>query len=181
MNKSADENIIYVSINNGNKAILTFPKHNIKTEAYIGKNGATENKVEGDGKTPIGRFKLGKAFGTHKKEEILYNDYTEITKDLYWVDDSNSRYYNTLVDISKVEKDWNSAEHLIKYKEQYEYGIEIKSNPENIPNKGSAIFLHCKKSDYTLGCVSIDKLIMKQILNCINENTEIEITQKLYQ
>lgn len=173
-----DYNLINVIIYSNNNAVLYFKKYNIKTEAFIGKNGATPNKIEGDEKTPIGVFELGKAFGTHNKDEILYNDYTVITDNLYWVDDTKSKYYNKLVDVSKIEKDWESAEHLADYKEQYEYAIEIKSNPKNIPNKGSAIFLHCKKSNYTEGCVSVDKSIMRQIINLINENTKIEIKYK---
>lgn len=71
----------------------------------------------------------------HKKEEIkitLNIKYIQITSDLYWIDDINSIYYNRLVDIQKVKRDWNSAEHLIDYPKQYEYAIEIKSNKENI-------------------------------------------------
>lgn len=120
---------------------LTF-YHNSKkifeTEAFIGKNGITANKAEGDGKTPIGIYELGLIFGTHCKEELELNEnikYIRINKNLYWVDDIYSKYYNQLVDITKVNKDWNSAEHLIKYLKQYEYAIEIKTNSKNIPGK----------------------------------------------
>lgn len=63
--------------------------------------------------------------------------YTQITEDMYFIDDPKSKYYNELVSIKDIEKDWNSAEHLIDYKVQYEYLIEIKTNPENIKGKGS--------------------------------------------
>lgn len=101
--------------------------------------------------------------------------YMQITKDMYWVDDSNSKYYNQLVDISKVQKDWNSAEHLIDYPIQYEYLIEIKTNPINIPRKGSAIFLHCTNNKPTAGCVAVDVKVMKKLIENINEYTKIEI------
>ena len=99
------------------------------------KNIPTDTKKESDGKTPSGKFELGLAFGMHKKEEIkipLNIKYIQITSDLYWIDDINSIYYNKLVDIQKVKREWNSAEHLIDYPKQYEYAIEIKSNKENI-------------------------------------------------
>lgn len=99
----------------------------------------------------------------------------QITKDMYWVDDSESRYYNQLVDISKVEKDWNSAEHLIDYPIQYEYLVEIKTNPKNIPGKGSAIFLHCTNNKPTAGCVAINKENMKKIIENISKQTKIKI------
>lgn len=128
-----------------NREIIKFKNY------YIGKNGLTNNKKEGDGKTPLGIFKLGITFGTHSPVEI-YNEikmdkkikYIQITPNLYWVDDSNSKYYNQLVDIEKTKKDWNSAEHLIAYSKQYEYAIEMKTNPNNIPGKGSALFIHCE-------------------------------------
>lgn len=110
-------------------------------EAYIGKKGTTKEKEEGDLKTPIGEFKLGIILGTHPVEEVNSNlNYEQITEDMYWIDDSKSKFYNQLVNISKVEKDWNSAEHLIDYPIQYEYLIEIKTNPKNIPGKRKCNF-----------------------------------------
>jgi len=99
----------------------------------------------------------------------------QITKDMYWVDDEKSKYYNQLVDISKIKKDWNSAEHLVDYPIEYEYLIEIKTNPKNIPGKGSAIFLHCTNNKHTSGCIAVDKKAMKKIVENINEDTKIII------
>ena len=101
--------------------------------------------------------------------------YQEITEDMYWVDDSKSKYYNQLVDISKVEKDWNSAEHLIDYPIQYEYLIEIRTNPNNVSGMGSAIFLHCSNNKATEGCVAVNRDTMKKILENLDKNTKIEI------
>ena len=126
---------------NIHKATLSFlDKTNkiFETDAFIGKNGITSNKVEGDGKTPEGIYKLGLVFGTHSKSEIELNNnitYLKINKNLYWVDDIHSQYYNQLVNITKVSKDWKSAEQLINYPKQYEYAIEIKTNSNNIPGK----------------------------------------------
>ena len=52
----------------------------IKTDAYIGKNGMTANKIEGDGKTPSGKFGIGVAFGTHEKIGKL--EYKKIPEDI---------------------------------------------------------------------------------------------------
>lgn len=171
-------NKIYVFYKENNKAILEFPDYDIKVDAYLGKNGVTKDKKEGDGKTPLGKFKLGIALGMHSKEEItkeIEMDYTQITKEMYWVDDSESKYYNKLVNISMVKNDWNSAEHLIDFPIQYEYLIEIKTNPENIPGKGSAIFLHCTNNKATEGCIAIDRENMKKLIEVINKQTEIII------
>ena len=75
----------------------------------VGVRGLTHNKGEGDGKTPIGLYSLGNAFGVNSNPGTKLN-YTKISNNDYWVYDSNSKYYNKWVDILKVEKDWNSAE-----------------------------------------------------------------------
>ena len=151
-NKNSNQIIIVNNIKQTKTATLTlyddFEKI-FETDAFIGKNGTTTNKIEGDGKTPIGIYKLGLIFGTHYKKELKLNEnieYVKINPQLYWVDDINSKYYNKLVDITKVRKDWVTAEHLIEYPKQYEYAIEIKINHDNIPGKRQCYFftLQCK-------------------------------------
>lgn len=170
-------NYIVVTYIKYSKAILEYELNNkkIRIDVFVGRNGVTHSKIEGDGKTPLGKFYFGKILGMHNKNEIDINNYIEINKNLYWVDDINSNYYNNLVDISKIKKDWNSAEHLIDNPKEYEYLIEIKTNPNNIPNKGSAIFLHCSNNKPTSGCISIDKKYLLEILKNINNKTIIEI------
>ncbi len=170
--------LIKVKVVGGSKGILEFFDDNKKIfeiEAFLGRNGVTINKKEGDLKTPIGTFNLGIVFGMHDIQKELKIPYIQINKDLYWVDDVNSRYYNQLVDIQKISKDWKSAEHLSDYPRQYEYAMEIKTNPENIPGNGSAIFLHCSVQKPTAGCVAIEKEKMLEILKNIKENALISI------
>lgn len=176
-----DSYIIVKAKEKNSKANLTMYKDNkkiLETKAFIGENGITNNKIEGDRKTPIGKYEFGLAFGT--KNIVLNNKikYVKITPNLYWVDDTNSVYYNKLVDITKVNKDWKTAEHLIEYEKQYEYGIEIKVNKENVPGKGSAIFLHCTNNKPTAGCIAVEKQEMIQILKNIDENTKIYIIKE---
>ena len=162
------------------KAILTLKingKERILMSAYIGRNGTTNNKVEGDGKTPIGIFELGKIFGFADKEKVDIDNYIQITPTMYWVDDPSSAYYNKLVDTKEIKKDWQSAEHLCDFPIEYEYGIEIKTNPNNNPNKGSAIFLHCLNNKPTAGCVAIPKDDIIKLLRFIKNETTITIVQ----
>ena len=42
--------------------------------------------------------------GTHDKICNLNYNYEKINSNMYWIDDSNSKYYNKLVDITKVKK-----------------------------------------------------------------------------
>ena len=88
------DNIIRITKEN-NDYYLTYK--GLKEICYIGKNGLTKNK----------------------KEELLLDknlEYFQINKNLFWVDDSNSKHYNCLVDITKVKKDWISAENLLENK-----------------------------------------------------------------
>lgn len=146
------------------------------TDALIGRNGTTYTKKEGDGKTPLGIFELGIVFGKHHRKDIVLDEsmkYVKINNNLYWVDDINSKYYNQLVDITKVNAHWNSAEHLIEYIIQYEYAIEIKTNPKNIPGNGSAIFIHCSNGKETAGCIAIEKEKMIELLSKIDKKTKV--------
>ena len=172
---------IYIEISKTGNAILKYPEHGIETKAYIGQNGITKNKKEGDGKTPIGEFELGIMLGMHSINKLKNKSkpqYIQINKNMYWVDDPKSKYYNKLVDILKVKKDWNSAEHLINYPIQYEYLIEIKINPNNIPGKGSATFLHCTNNKPTKGCIAIDRKNMKSIIKNVDMYTKINIYKR---
>lgn len=144
------------------------------TKAYLGRNGVTKDKKEGDGKTPLGIYRLGPAFGLCENIQTKL-DYIQLDNCLYWVDDCDSKYYNKLVDIKKVQKDWISAEHLIEFQKQYEYSVVIAYNTKCIKGKGSAIFLHCSVEKPTSGCIAIQKEKMLELLNLLEKHSIILI------
>ncbi len=78
--------------------------------AYLGSNGISYNKTEGDKCTPAGTFDILFAFGTVSR--TLNIDYYRIKAGDVWVDDVNSYYYNTMQTTSTPGKDWKSAEDL---------------------------------------------------------------------
>jgi L,D-peptidoglycan transpeptidase YkuD (ErfK/YbiS/YcfS/YnhG family) len=142
----------------------------LETEAIIGKNGLGKKK-EGDGKTPVGVFRFTKAFG------ILENpganmEYTQVNKSHYWVDDSDSNYYNQFVSTEEVTLDWSSAEHILDYGKSYHYVLATSYNLERIPGKGSAVFLHCtsEKSEVTAGCVAVPEVYMREIMRRVKQD-----------
>ena len=177
------ENKIIVTQIDGYIANLKFPKYKINVPARIGKNGVTKNHSEGSMSTPLGTFKFGLAFGFKYFPVHKTLKYQIINKDLYWVSDTKSKYYNQLVNIKKVPSgsfDPKKSEHLIEYSTVYEYGIEIVFNPKNDPNLGSAIFLHVmnKHKGYTAGCIAVERDVMKKLLTVIDKDTVIEIRGK---
>lgn len=139
----------------------------LDTEAKIGKNGLGKTK-EGDGKTPIGVFRFIKAFGILEHLDTKL-EYLKVDERYYWVDDGNSNYYNQLVDINEVEKDWESAEHICEYGESYHHVLATSYNVMNIPGVGSAVFLHCmsKEAKNTEGCIAIPETYMKALLKSV--------------
>ena len=161
----------------------------------IGKNGVSNHTYEGSVTTPLGKFNLGIAFGTHDLN-INY-PYIKISSSHYWVDDPNSKYYNNLVSLNEYintfkypyivntnQKEFSSAEHLIDYPKQYEYAIYIEYNVDGEKyddgvGKGSAIFLHCLgDKGYTGGCVAIPKEEMLFILIFLDRNRHPQIIIK---
>ena len=140
---------------------------------YIGMNGLGKTK-EGDKKTPVGAFHFTKAFGI-KSNPGTQLEYIQVNDSHYWVDDSNSNYYNQFVSTDNVNKNWSSAEHIIEYSPTYNYCLALDYNDACEPGKGSAIFLHCINLGETTGCIAIPEEIMIKVLKNVNENCVIII------
>ena len=165
-------NQLIVVIANGNTATVSLHEKNdvgiwrevLSTEAYIGKNGIGKTK-EGDGKTPTGAYQFTFAFGI-KENPGTNLEYVEVDDSYYWVDDSNSKYYNQFVSTKDVEKDWDSAEHILSAEDSYHYVLATDYNAECKPGVGSAIFMHCTPTGGA-GCIAVPEEIMIAILKKI--------------
>jgi L,D-peptidoglycan transpeptidase YkuD (ErfK/YbiS/YcfS/YnhG family) len=137
--------------------------------AGIGKNGFAlpNKKIEGDGKSPTGFFKLGKLFSYEKQTNTLLEN-QQITKEDKWIDDVNSTDYNKHI-IGKTNA--KSYENLLLKNDVYKYClvIEYNTNPV-VKGKGSAIFFHLSKKEnsFTAGCVSIKEEYMKLMVNWLD-------------
>jgi L,D-peptidoglycan transpeptidase YkuD (ErfK/YbiS/YcfS/YnhG family) len=138
-------------------------------EAGIGKNGFAlpNQKVEGDGKSPTGIFKLGKLYSYEKQTNTLLEN-QQTTKEDKWIDDPNSPDYNRYIKGSTGAK---SYENLLLNTDVYKYCtvIEYNTNPV-IKGKGSAIFFHLalKPASFTAGCVAIKEEYMKLMVNWLD-------------
>ena len=156
-----------------NKDTLLFDDFIFK--CCIGKKGFTNKKIEGDKKTPLGKYSLGPLFyrkDRNKKPETKLK-IIEIKKNMGWCDDVNNKEYNKLININKKIK----CEKIFRKDYKYDYMILIKYNYNRTKkNKGSAIFLHLTK-DYkkTLGCIGINKKDFEILLKIINKKTKIKI------
>ena len=79
-----------------NKNTLIFDE--FKFKCCIGKNGTTKKKLEGDKKTPIGKFSLGPLYFRKDRINNLETNLKKIPikKNMVWCDDSSSNFYNKL-------------------------------------------------------------------------------------
>ena len=167
--------------------------HGNAIPVVLGKNGlawgsglvdfhATALKVEGDNKAPAGIFRLGPAFGYAPRSGARWIKlaYVPLTKQSEGVDDPRSRYYNQLVDRSKVGKvDWQSAEQMLRADILYKWGVVVAHNPANKPGAGSCIFLHIWKSprSATAGCTAMPEQDLVSLLHWLNPDARPVLVQ----
>lgn len=135
----------------------------------LGKHGLGKTK-EGDGKTPIGTYSLGTAFGTAAKPTGLQVDYEQNTAQNYWIDDVNSSDYNQKVtEWGDPNQRWASYEKMNN--PLYKYGMVVNYNINPIvKGKGSAIFVHKWRSSTqpTDGCMALSEANLLKVLKAID-------------
>jgi D-alanyl-D-alanine dipeptidase len=130
-------------------------------------------KREGDNRAPAGIFRLSSAFGYAPAQSAAWVKlpYLALTKQVEGIDDPGSRYYNKLVDRSKVAKiDWRSSEQMRRDDVLYKWGVVVGHNPSAIPGAGSCIFLHIWKgpSSPTVGCTAMPEADLRRLLRWLN-------------
>ena len=156
-------------------------KHTLQIDEFkfkccIGKKGLTNNKKEGDKKTPRGTFKIENLYFRKDRREkpLTLLKCIKIKKNMGWCDDI--RYpekYNKLI---KIEK---KIRHEKLKRKDYKYNllIPIKYNfKKPIAGLGSCIFIHLTK-DYkpTAGCIALKEKDFIIMLKLIKKKTKIKI------
>lgn len=172
-NYTSTSAMLYFYVKEGKKWV-----QRVETKAYVGKNGLGK-KIEGDKKTPVGVYKFNCYFGIEENPGTNL-PYVKVNKSHYWDGDSNSKNYNTLVNIETYSNfNTSDSEHLIDINPGYEYALNMDYNKEQTPKKGSGLFLHCfTENTFTAGCVSIDKNELYSIYKEINKDCHIIIDTK---
>jgi L,D-peptidoglycan transpeptidase YkuD (ErfK/YbiS/YcfS/YnhG family) len=149
---------------------------NLKFKCSLGKNGVTKNKIEGDKCTPSGTYRLKQVFYRADRIKKFSTNIKKIKikKNMGWCDDSSSKKYNHLIKIP------NKFSHEKLYRKDHIYDIIVVLNYNMNPvikKKGSAIFMHIAKKNYskTLGCIGLKKNDLLEILNKVKKNNKIKI------
>jgi len=128
-----------------------------RKRAAIGPAGIAVKGGEGDGITPRGRFPIREIF--YRADRIAKPNVKlplrAIARNDGWCDASNDPHYNKLVMLPYPA----SAEQMWRDDHLYDLVAVLGYNDDPVvPGKGSAIFLHLAKPDYTHthGCVALN-------------------------
>lgn len=149
---------------------------NFKFRCAIGRSGIKKKKLEGDGITPKGRYKIIKIYYRSDKIKNFKTEIKkiEIKKNMGWCDDPSSNLYNKQIKIPSNQH----YENLYRKDNLYDVLAVLNYNLDPIKkNKGSAIFLHVASSSYenTEGCIALKKKDLIMLLSYIKKNEKINI------
>lgn len=148
-------------------------------------------KREGDGKAPAGVFLLGDAFGS-APALITGLNYQSMTSDHYCVDVPASTLYNQTL----IKTDANAAliegstepmrRDLHLNDHQYNKGIFVAHNPNNVSGAGSCIFMHIWRAadKPTAGCTAMEESTIDQLLVWLDAGQSpvlVQLTRADYQ
>lgn len=139
-----------------------------KIKANIGRNGfvVSSQKREGDGKTPLGLYSIGNAFGT--KEFKTRMNFRYITKEDKLIDDIDNPDYNRWVTGETAAKSYEAM-----LRPEYKLGFVINYNMHPIVSgAGSAIFAHIWEAEYkaTRGCIAMNEDNMVKLISWLDKN-----------
>lgn len=141
-------------------------------------------KKEGDGNSPAGIFQLSGLFGY----EDIISKMSSLKVDIktFCVDDSKSAYYNQIVTIDTVKKDWTSAETMRMKSDVYKFGIFVDYNVKPaIPTMGSCIFMHIwsGNTEPTAGCTAMKESDILKLIGFLDKKKNpilVQVPQSEY-
>ena len=149
---------------------------NLAIPCALGRSGTRHGKREGDGASPIGRFRLLQGFyrADHGPRPRTGLKLRRIREEDGWSDDPRDRRYNRPVPLpcaTSHERMWRD-DHL------YDVVLDIAWNRGPVvKGRGSAIFLHLARPGFTPteGCVAVEPRMIRRLLERIGQATRIEI------
>lgn len=148
------------------------------TPCAIGRAGAGEKRREGDGVTPMGRFRLLHLFWRPDRIGAPRGcalPVSAIRPGDGWSDDPEDRFYNRLTQHPHA----HSHERMWRADGLYDLCAVIDWNIDPITaGAGSAIFLHCAASDYrsTEGCVAMASADLRAVITSWAAESRLVIT-----
>ncbi|MBS0540662.1 MAG: L,D-transpeptidase family protein [Proteobacteria bacterium] len=143
----------------------------------VGAGGIREDKVEGDGATPVGTFPLRHIY--YRNDRLVLPKpiglpARPISQHDGWCDDPRSDSYNRLV---RTPNDWS---HEKMWREDGLYDLVVVVGYNDDPPEGewgSAIFLHIARDDKagTQGCIAFAREDLLELLPLITAQTRLRV------
>jgi L,D-peptidoglycan transpeptidase YkuD (ErfK/YbiS/YcfS/YnhG family) len=142
----------------------------------LGRNGRKHLKREGDGATPVGRWRLVRLYlrADHGRRPVTRLPTRQIGRMLGWCDDPNDRSYNQPVRLPYAA----SHEEMWRSDELYDIVITLEHNTRpRVRYGGSAVFFHLASNDLgpTAGCVAVRREDMRRILAFCGPKTRMVV------
>ena len=144
----------------------------------LGRGGviAAADKVEGDGKTPLGTYPLRRVLYRADKttRPVTQLPVEVLTPETGWCEDPTHADYNkqvTLPHASVVDK-------MTREDDLYDYVVIIGHNDAPVvPGAGSAIFMHLARPDFTptAGCVGLRRDDLLRVLSLCDADSTISV------
>jgi len=138
-------------------------------------------KHEGDGKSPAGAFTIGGSYGYADAPPTGARlPYHAVTPAWKCVDDPASRHYNEILDQTRVDVDWKSAEDMRRDDEVYTWVVDVGHNAKHVPGKGSCIFLHVWRGpdSSTVGCTAMAEPVLAQLIATLDPSAVFVLLPK---
>ena len=142
----------------------------------LGAGGIREDKVEGDGATPVGEFPLRRFYFRNDRLVLppVALPARPISRHDGWCDDPRADAYNRLV---HVPNDW-SHEKMWRDDGLYDLVVVVGYNDDPPEGEwGSAIFLHIARDDMgaTRGCVAFARADLMELVPLITRETRLRV------
>ncbi|MEM9571329.1 MAG: L,D-transpeptidase family protein [Pseudomonadota bacterium] len=150
----------------------------ITCQCAIGRGGiiGAAQKREGDGTTPLGKWRLKRVF--YRPDRVARPEtalpVTPLAEQDGWCDAPDHPLYNRPVKLPFPA----SHEKLWRDDAVYDLVVELSHNDDPIePGLGSAVFFHLSHEDFrpTEGCVAIPRDYMVAVLQAATPNSYLEI------
>lgn len=143
----------------------------------LGRGGIRANKREGDGGTPVGRFRLKGLWwradrGPRPRTRLPVR---RIGPRDAWCEDPTDRRYNRPLVLSPGA----GGDRLWRDDHLYDLVIEIDHNTRpRVAGRGSAVFIHVARPGFapTAGCVALEPHRLRALLANLTQQTRLDVT-----
>lgn len=142
----------------------------------LGRSGTKASKREGDGATPVGRFRPVRLWlrADRLTRPRVFLPIRRIGPNDAWCEDPHHRRYNRAFQRSANEP----GDRLRRTDCLYDLIVEIDHNVRpRVAGRGSAVFIHVARESFTptAGCIALTKSDLLRLIARLSLNTRIVV------